>query len=352
MIEDNTFSNLPNLQNLSLYSNQITSIKSDMFNNLINLTNLVLSFNNISVIEDNAFNHLLILQNLYLYGNKITSIKSDAFSNLTNLNKLSLTNNPISFVSESAFVNLPKLTSLDLHMYCGGCENIPFWRWLRKQTTTSVTCNDYDGKSLAILEPNNLTDCFRDPCYSNPCLGNGLCINDGKGSALCSCHGDWTGSQCQLSPCSTLVCYGGECYYNESGIAKCFYQTKGYYQVSPCSTLVCYDGECYYNESGIAKCFYQTKSYYQVTTHSVTTYSTLFASVGIFTATALGAVIIVLVTLRYRRTKKQQNRRTTLTNDYIDSGFHHTEPHYVSAIPMVQEQNYDTMQTPTALCHT
>ena len=241
------------------------------------------------------------------------------FNNLTNLKLLSLRNNPISFVSESAFVNLPKLTSLDLHMYCGGCENIPFWRWLRKQTTTSVTCNDYDGKSLAILEPNNLTDCFRDPCYSNPCLSNGLCINDGKGSALCSCHGDWTGSQCQLSPCSTLVCY---------------------------------DGECYYNESGIAKCFYQTESYYQVTAKTVTSYSTLFARVGIFTATALGVVIIVLVTLRYRRTKKQQNRRTTVTNDYIDSGFHHTEPHYVSAIPMVQEQNYDTMQTPTALCHT
>ena len=43
-----------------------------------------------------------------------------------------------------------------------------------------------------------------DPCYSNPCLNNGLCTNDGKGSALCSCHGDWTGSQCECKfiPCA------------------------------------------------------------------------------------------------------------------------------------------------------
>jgi len=33
--------------------------------------------------------------------------------------------------------------------------------------------------------------------------------------------------------------------------------------VSPCSTVVCNDGECYYNESGIAKCFNQAEQYCQ-----------------------------------------------------------------------------------------
>jgi hypothetical protein len=47
-------------------------------------------------------------------------------------------------------------------MYCGGCDNIPFWRWLRKQTTTSVTCNDYNGKSLSNLQLSNITGCFRE----------------------------------------------------------------------------------------------------------------------------------------------------------------------------------------------
>ena len=33
--------------------------------------------------------------------------------------------------------------------------------------------------------------------------------------------------------------------------------------VSPCSTVVCNDEECYYNESGIAKCFNQAENYRQ-----------------------------------------------------------------------------------------
>jgi len=47
-------------------------------------------------------------------------------------------------------------------MYCGGCGNIPFWRWLKRnqQFSLSVTCNDYDGEYLYNLQPNNVTDCF------------------------------------------------------------------------------------------------------------------------------------------------------------------------------------------------
>ena len=34
-------------------------------------------------------------------------------------------------------------------MYCGGCDNIPFWKWLKETQTypTSITCNDFDGKN-------------------------------------------------------------------------------------------------------------------------------------------------------------------------------------------------------------
>jgi len=47
-------------------------------------------------------------------------------------------------------------------MHCGGCDNIPFWRWLKviQTFTTSITCNDFDGQYLSNLQPNNVTDCF------------------------------------------------------------------------------------------------------------------------------------------------------------------------------------------------
>ena len=47
-------------------------------------------------------------------------------------------------------------------MHCGGCDNIPFWRWLKGNHpfTTSITCNDFDGEHLPNVQLNNVTDCF------------------------------------------------------------------------------------------------------------------------------------------------------------------------------------------------
>ena len=47
-------------------------------------------------------------------------------------------------------------------MKCGGCDNIPFWTWVKvNQTfTTNITCNDFDGDHLSNLQPNNGTGCF------------------------------------------------------------------------------------------------------------------------------------------------------------------------------------------------
>ena len=208
-----------------------------------------LSYNDIPVIDNNTFSNLPNLQKLYLRNNKIISIKSDTFNNLMNLKELSLKNNNISFVSEKAFVNLPKLTSLAFDMYCGGCDNIPFWRWLRKQTTISVTCNDYDGKSLSNLQLSNFTGCFP-------------------------------------------------------------------------------------------------------STKSDDNYTAVYIWIGASIVAALIVVIIVLVTLRYRR-KKQQSDTTRVRgiSPTMISEVHHTEPHCVSAIPMVQEQHYDTIQTPPAVSY-
>ena len=47
-------------------------------------------------------------------------------------------------------------------MYCGGCDNVPFWRWLKlnQKFSTSITCSDYDDEKLSNLQANNVTDCF------------------------------------------------------------------------------------------------------------------------------------------------------------------------------------------------
>ena len=72
-------------------------------------------------------------------------------------------------------------------MHCGGCDNISFWRWLKiNQKFTSVTCNDYDGESLAKLEPNNFTDCFSEYLFTlsfenHKILPELLCASPGGG---------------------------------------------------------------------------------------------------------------------------------------------------------------------------
>jgi len=47
-------------------------------------------------------------------------------------------------------------------MYCAGCDNIPFWRWLKRNQkfSTSITCYDFDDEYLYNLQPNNFIDCF------------------------------------------------------------------------------------------------------------------------------------------------------------------------------------------------
>jgi hypothetical protein len=51
--------------------------------------------------------------------------------------------------------------SSEFDMYCNGCTNIPFWRWIKRnqQCSISITCSDYDGEKLSNLQASNFTDC-------------------------------------------------------------------------------------------------------------------------------------------------------------------------------------------------
>ena len=47
-------------------------------------------------------------------------------------------------------------------MHCGGCYNIPFWRWLRVNLrfSISISCIDYSGTYLEYLQPSHFSHCF------------------------------------------------------------------------------------------------------------------------------------------------------------------------------------------------
>ena len=107
--------NLPNLQQLYLYDNQLKELPNLYFPNLIifdlennqliklpkfNLPNLErLSLSNNQLIEIPRFN-LPNLQRLYLSNNQLTEIPTLSLSNLPNLQYLNLHNNPLSEIEK------------------------------------------------------------------------------------------------------------------------------------------------------------------------------------------------------------------------------------------------------------
>ena len=66
------------------------------------------------------------------------------------------------FIQYQLVKNRDIFISSNFHMHCGGCDNIPFWRWLKvnQKMPTSITCNDFDGEKLSNLQLNEFTDCF------------------------------------------------------------------------------------------------------------------------------------------------------------------------------------------------
>ncbi|MFZ4557596.1 MAG: COR domain-containing protein [Pseudanabaena sp.] len=112
-------SQLPNLQNLFLYDNQITDLPCEIFK-LSNLKKLNLSGNRISSIPSDIGN-LIELTSLYLNRNQIEEIPN-LIANLINLTTLNLSSNQIKEIPH-AISNLANLTTLSL--YSNQIKEIP-----------------------------------------------------------------------------------------------------------------------------------------------------------------------------------------------------------------------------------
>ena len=101
---------LPNLKELILSFNDITSIKKEEFIGYENIRELRLSTNQITRLTSELFVFAKELRNLNLGNNKISKISKDAFSGLSNLTVLSLYRNPFSKIENGTFDSLPLKT--------------------------------------------------------------------------------------------------------------------------------------------------------------------------------------------------------------------------------------------------
>lgn len=128
---------LPKLKTLDLFSNKITTLKSNAFEKMSFLEELVLAFNGIEIVEDpfkdltelkflnlawnsieqlpaGLFQNNLYLSHLSLQGNKLKSLTRFADS-LDRLDKLDLSHNKIAYIEEEFFSAMPNLSILDLN---------------------------------------------------------------------------------------------------------------------------------------------------------------------------------------------------------------------------------------------
>ncbi|KAE8279675.1 Toll-like receptor 13 Precursor [Larimichthys crocea] len=110
--------NLPNLTQLRLNGNGLTTIQSEAFNGLQSLQMLSLHENKIKNLEDGCFIGLTDLTDLQLQSNNINQsvIRQEVFNHLTNLRRLDLRTNHIRYNYSSAMPNPPfsKLSHLQI----------------------------------------------------------------------------------------------------------------------------------------------------------------------------------------------------------------------------------------------
>lgn len=101
------------LMTLELHSNQIEVVPSNVFAEAPQLDQIDLSKNHLTTVEDFAFNGLDKLESLFLYNNSLSILKRNTFAGASNLEGLNIESNQIETIEDGAF-NLPNLKYLFL----------------------------------------------------------------------------------------------------------------------------------------------------------------------------------------------------------------------------------------------
>ncbi|XP_023234991.1 protein toll-like [Centruroides sculpturatus] len=113
-LEDDVFSDLINLESISLDSNEIEYLPPNLLKNNKLLTRFSCSENKISTLPTGIFHGLSELRSLTLQKNRLQNLPENVFQNLSSLQSLDLSINRLTFLHENIFLPLTNLTRLDL----------------------------------------------------------------------------------------------------------------------------------------------------------------------------------------------------------------------------------------------
>lgn len=113
-IHEQAFSRNTKLKVLNLNSNFITSLPDELFDNLVNLEELDISYNTLEIIPDGLFKGLKNLIFLNMEANNLKALNPVWFENVTNLEALIIARNNLTVISEQIFSKLKNLWGLDI----------------------------------------------------------------------------------------------------------------------------------------------------------------------------------------------------------------------------------------------
>ncbi len=105
---------LSNLNDLSLFGNQLTTLPVNIFLDCISLTTLILEENKLLIIPATSFNGLANLRTLNLSSNFLLALEKGTFNGLIQLETLDLNDNPLRILPVGIFHGLNKLSVLSL----------------------------------------------------------------------------------------------------------------------------------------------------------------------------------------------------------------------------------------------
>lgn len=144
-IDADAFRRLRNLQQLSLDSNHLNTVKATWFEGLDSLTYLDLNYNEIRDIEDGVYKNLPSLIDLRVSGNQLRCLNLDEMSHLRELKRM--------FLSENADFACPHAVSRFLENQGVAFEQDPEWRRLASDTIDVHVPPSYAEEDMEMVPP-------------------------------------------------------------------------------------------------------------------------------------------------------------------------------------------------------